>query len=249
MAEKPEDGDVNAEVAIELIEAKGEAGNAGDGAGLAPKPDAQGHASENPASGVPAGDAAEADAKQVSPGVLALVERLLADESDPERKKLLEQLHRAMKQPAPVAKVDRGEGESKDDDEVEKAGRKLSTARLARLKKLLKELEGLIAEVDTASRADRKDEKKADAASDASPDKLADIEAAVGKIAKALGIAGEKKTGDVLNLADAVKDLGKRLDDLEDTPGSKTSLDEGDDEDDETEGAGKGKGSVFKGLL
>jgi HK97 family phage prohead protease len=225
MAVKPEDGDADVEIAVELIEAKGEAGNAGDGAGSAPKPD------------VLAGNAAEADTKQVSPGALAMVERLLASESDPERKKLIEQLLQAMKQPAPVAKADEGE--------VEKAGRKLSSARLARLKKLLKELEGLIGEVDIASSADRKDVKKAEA-SEASPDKLAEIEGAVGKIAKALGIAGDKEAGEVPNIADAVKDIGKRLEDLENTPGSKTSLDEGDEED---EGGKKDKGSVFKGLL
>ena len=108
--------------------------------------------------------------------------------------------------------------------------------------------------MDTASHTDRKGEKKADAASGASSGKLAEIEGTVGKIAKVLGIAGdedggEKDGGQVPNLTDAVKDLKKRIDDLENTPGSKTSLDEGDDEDDETKGGEKGKGSVFKGLL
>ena len=66
------------------------------------------------------------------------------------------------------------------------------------------------------------------------------------QIAKALGVAGAKEGEGVPNLAGAVKDLKKRIDDLENTPGSRTSLDE---QDDETGEGRKGKGKVWKGLL
>jgi hypothetical protein len=148
---------------------------------------------------------------------------------------------------------------------MEKAGRKISSARLTRLKKLLEELKSLIDEVET----DAHGEKKADGASSpvkapadvatgaAGPvggagDTPADAEGMLARIAKALGVAGTKDggpqagDGDVPDLAGAVKELTKRIDDLENTPGSRTSLDEEDQSIDEGR---KGEGEVWKGLL
>jgi hypothetical protein len=179
--------------------------------------------------------------------IVEIVDRMLGklgtDEKDEERKKLLQQVRAiaagaANAGPtAPAQKQGDGDGEA---GQVEKAGRKIAGARLARLKKLLKELEGLITEVDPTSPAEKKTETAGGPA-----DKVAGIEGVVGKIAKALGINGEKEGGDVPDLAGDVKDLRKRLDDLENTPGSKTSLD---DEDGPSEGKKDGK-SVWKGLL
>ena len=96
--------------------------------------------------------------------------------------------------------------------------------------------------MDQASSA----EKKADAGT-ADPDKLAAIEEVVSKVAKALGIP-EGKEGEVPDVAQAVADLRKRLDDLENTPASRTSLEGQEDLADEGK-KGKDKDSVWKGLL
>jgi HK97 family phage prohead protease len=194
--------------------------------------------------------------------IVELVDRLLKDEKDEARKKLLQQIRAiaagaANAYPQPPAKKEETpagaetpsappSGTAGADEDVEKAGRKISGARLARLKKLLDELKSLIAEVDSASA----EEKKADAGN-SDPDRLAEIEDVVAKVAKALGIP-ESKEGEIPNLARAVADLKKRLDDLENTPASKTSLDGQEDLADEEEkdkGKDKDKDSVWKGLL
>lgn len=193
--------------------------------------------------------------------IIGLVDRLLKDEKDEERKKLLQQIRAiaagaANAYPQPPAQKEEPAGGTASDatapgaaEDVEKAGRKISRARLTRLKKLLDELKDLIAEVDIASAGNGTDEKKADAASDAGvpADKVVQIEGTVGKIAKALGITETKDGEEPPNLADAVKELKKRLDDLENTPASRTSLDGQEELADEKKG--KGKDSLFKGLL
>ena len=68
-------------------------------------------------------------------------------------------------------------------------------------------------------------------------------EETLSRISKALGIEEGK---DVPNLAGAVSQLKKRLDELENTPAAKTSLDEGDDAGDGKPGENE---SVWKGLL
>jgi len=190
--------------------------------------------------------------------IVEIVDRMLGklgdDEKDAERKKLLSQI-RAIAAGAtyanpqrPARKEEGGEdpdranaaGGDGGTARVEKSGRKMAGARLARLKKLLKELEGFITEVDPTPEAGKKTETVGEAG-----DKAAGIEGVIGKIAKALGINGEKDGGDVPDLAGAVTDLRKRLDDLENTPGSKTSID---DEDGPGEGKKDGN-SVWKGLL
>ena len=174
--------------------------------------------------------------------VVALVDQLLQAEKDEARKKLLQQI-RAIAAGAANAYPHPGanSGAKKDEPpaatppaeggEVEKAGRKLAGARLVRLKKLLEELKGLIAEVDDAQRNGEDSRAREDGAS-----------GTLARIAKALGIEGEK--GEVPNLAQAVADLRKRLDDLEGAPAARTSLDEGE----EPSGKKDGK-SVWKGLL
>jgi hypothetical protein len=181
--------------------------------------------------------------------IVELVDRLLKDEKDEARKKLLQQVRTiaagaANAYPQPPARKEGAEGEAAADaaapgaeEGVEKAGRKIAGARLTRLKKLLDELKGLIAEVDDAQAAE---------AGAGATGKAADADTTLSKIAKALGI-GETKDGEVPNLATTVEDLKKRLDDLENTPASRTSLDGQEELADE--GKGKGKGSVFKGLL
>jgi len=200
--------------------------------------------------------------------IMELVDKLLKEEKDEARKKVLAQIREIARgagyaYPYPAAKKEEppqgtppgttegktagtpqtqtppapaGEGEPG----IEKAGRKISTARLARLKKLLEELKGLIAEVDSAAAA----EKKADLGDSASSEKVALIEGTVGRIAKALGIT-EGKDDQVPDLAKAVEDLKKRLDDLEGTPAERTSI-EGQEE---LPGEKKEGKTLWKGLL
>ncbi|MHC4249784.1 MAG: DNA adenine methylase, partial [Planctomycetota bacterium] len=176
--------------------------------------------------------AAQKDGAAGGDGVLALIEKLISGETDPERKKALEQVRDALKQP-PVSKAAAGEGG------IEKAGRKVSSARLKRLKSLLEELKSLVSEVDDNS-DDKEAKKTADAGGDGPSDKITEIEGTIGKIAQALGIT-QTKEGEVPNLAETVTGLQKRLDDLEGTPADRASLDEDDEK--------AGKGSVWKGLL
>jgi hypothetical protein len=133
---------------------------------------------------------------------------------------------------------------------VEKAGRKISSARLARLKKLLEELKGFIEEVDGPAPG----EKKA-AAPGRPPDlsavpgtaqagKLAEIETTVARIARTLGLAegdGEEKKP---ALTETVEDLAKRLEALEGAPGQRASL-----EGQESLPGERGPKSVWKGLI
>jgi HK97 family phage prohead protease len=187
--------------------------------------------------------------------IVELVDRLLKDEKDEARRKLLQQVRAiaagaANAYPRPPARKEEGGegaepppagggagGDGAANEDTEKAGRKIAGARLTRLKKLLDELKGLIAEVDDAQAA----ETGAGATG-----KGADADTTLSKIAKALGI-GETEDGEVPNLAKTVGDLKKRLDDLENTPASRTSLDGQEELADEKKG--KGKDSLFKGLL
>lgn len=229
---KPQGGsDMNNEVVVEeeLLEATGE-------------PDADTRISKSES---PPGQAT----KERSPH-LELVDELIAGERDEERKRMLAQI-RALVAGAGDAAAARKEDGAKDESNaatngsasppaiVEKAGRKISTSRLARLKKLLEELKGFIDEVDDPAPS----EKKA-AGGESPPAKLAEIEGTVAQIAKTLGIApgkdGEKKPA----LAETVDNLAKRLDALEKAPGARTSL----DGQEALAGEGDSK-SVWKGLI
>jgi hypothetical protein len=194
-----------------------------------------------PEGGAP-GSVEKKDEAEGEEDVRALVGKLLAGEKDAARRKLIERVL-AIVTARPVSKS--GEDDATDGDAaVAKAGRKLSGDRLARLKKLLVELGGLVAEVDDSSAAAGGTEGAPVAK--AGKGEGADADKTLSKIAKALGI-GESGDGDVPDLAKAVKELKERLDELESTPGSRTSLDGQEDLADE--GKGKGEGSVFKGLL
>jgi hypothetical protein len=122
---------------------------------------------------------------------------------------------------------------------VEKAGRKISTERLARLKKLLEELKGFIDEVEVPPTG----EKNA-AEGGSPPDKLAEIEGAVARIAKTLGIEKDAGKDKKPGLPETVESLAKRLDALEKAPGARTSL----DGQEALAGEGGSK-SVWKGLI
>lgn len=181
---------------------------------------------------------------------LELVDELIAGEADEERKRMLAQIRALVAGAGDAALSARKEDGAKNDSsaapngapspsDVEKAGRKISTSRLARLKKLLEELKGFIDEVDNPAPS----EKKA-AEGESPPDKLAEIEGTVAQIAKTLGIApgkdGEKKPA----LAETVESLTKRLDALEKAPGARTSL----DGQEALAGEGDSK-TVWKGLI
>jgi HK97 family phage prohead protease len=172
--------------------------------------------------------------------ILELIDQLIGGEKDEERKRLLTRLRALVtgsSYPAPARKEDSTVTQA--DAGVEKAGRKISTERLARLKKLLEELKGFIDEVEVPPMG----EKKA-AEGVSPPDRLAEIEGTVARIAKTLGIekdAGkEKKPG----LPETVESLAKRLEALEKAPGERTSLDG-----QETLAGEGGSKSVWKGLI
>ncbi len=160
---------------------------------------------------------------------LELVDQLIAGEKDEGRKGILAQIR------ALVA----SHKEASSPPEVEKAGRKISTERLARLKKLLEELKGFIDEVEVPPEGEKKAGESA-----GPPDKLAEIEGAVAQIAKALGIAPGKDGDKKPALAETVESLTKRLDALEKAPGARTSLDG-----QETLAGEKDSKSVWKGLI
>ena len=182
---------------------------------------------------------------------LELVDQLIAGETDDERKRMLAQIRALVAgagDAAPPAQKEEGakdessaapNGAPSPPSDVEKAGRKISTSRLARLKKLLEELKGFIDEVDNTA----PNEKKA-SEGESPPDKLAEIEGTVARIAKTLGIAEGDGDDKKPVLAETVDNLAKRLDDLEKAPGVRTSL----DGQESLPGEGDGK-SVWKGLI
>ena len=182
---------------------------------------------------------------------LELVDELIAGERDEERKRMLAQIRALVAGAGDATPPARKEDGAKDESsaapngassppgEVEKAGRKISTSRLARLKKLLEELKGFIDEVDETAPSEKKASE-----GESPPDKLAEIEGTFAQIAKTLGIApgkdGEKKPA----LPEKVENLAKRLDALEKAPGARTSL----DGQEALAGEGDSK-SVWKGLI
>jgi hypothetical protein len=182
--------------------------------------------------------------------IVALVDELLAGEEDEARRKSLSELRS-------IAAVDSGPSANKAAaapkadatpptrvraETVEKAGRKISTARLSRLKKLVDELKSFIDEVDTI--ADEKAASEAPAGGTAS-DRVSVMEDTVTKIAKALGIAESPDGSKGPDLVEAVGGLVKRLDALEGVPAVRTSL----DGQEELPGRENGKKAVWKGLV
>lgn len=173
--------------------------------------------------------------------ILELIDQLIGGEKDEERKRLLGRLRALVtgsNYPAPAARKEEPAA-TQPDPSVEKAGRKISTERLARLKKLLEELKGFIDEVEVPAAGEK---KAAEGAS--SPDKLAEIEGAVARIAKTLGIEKDAGKDKKPGLPETVESLAKRLDALEKAPGARTSL----DGQEALAGEGGSK-SVWKGLI
>lgn len=182
---------------------------------------------------------------------LELVDQLIAGETDEERKRMLAQIRSLVAGAGDAASSTRKEDGQKDDanaaaknaasqpSDIEKAGRKISTARLARLKKLLEELKGFIDEVEVLPEGEKKAAETASA-----PDKLAEIEGAVARIAKTLGIEQDAGAEKKPALAETVENLAKRLDALEKAPGARTSLDG-----QEVLAGEGGSKSVWKGLV
>jgi HK97 family phage prohead protease len=180
---------------------------------------------------------------------LELVDQLIAGETNEERKRMLAQIRALVAGAGEAAPSARKEDGEKDDasaaaknapaplSELEKAGRKISTARLARLKKLLEELKGFIDEVEVTPEGEKK-------AAESAPDKLAEIEGTVARIAKTLGIEKDVGQDEKPALAETVDNLAKRLDALEKAPGARTSL----DGQEALPGEGSPK-SVWKGLI
>jgi HK97 family phage prohead protease len=172
--------------------------------------------------------------------ILELIDQLIGGEKDEERKRLLTRLRALVtgsSYPAPARKEDSATAQA--DPNVEKAGRKISTERLARLKKLLEELKGFIDEVEVPPGPEKK------AAEGASPpDKLAEIEGTVARIARTLGIEKDAGKDKKPGLPEMVESLAKRLEALEKAPGARTSLDG-----QEVLAGERGSKSVWKGLI
>jgi len=179
--------------------------------------------------------------------IVEIADKLLAQEKDEERKKLLSQIKAiaagasyAYPYPKPQGKSEQPPLE--DEEPVEKAGRKVSAARLSRLKKLLEELQKFIAEVDTSAASPDEKEKSEPGETDIVK-KLASVEEAIGKLSKSLGLE-EKDAEPKETLVGAVKDIAKRIEALENAPGERSSL----DGQEELADGQKGKG-LWKGLL
>jgi HK97 family phage prohead protease len=113
-------------------------------------------------------------------------------------------------------------------------------------KGLLAQIRTLVASTahkEASSPPEPESEKKA-ADSPAAPDKLAEIEGMVARIAKTLGIVPGKEGEKKPVLAETVEGLAKRLDALEKAPGARTSLDG-----QEALAGEKDSKSVWKGLI
>lgn len=172
--------------------------------------------------------------------ILELIDQLIGGEKDEERKRLLGRLRALVtgsSYPAPARKEESSTTQA--DPGVEKAGRKISTDRLARLKKLLEELKGFIDEVEVPPGAEKKAGESA-----SPPDKLAEIEGTVARITKTLGMEKDAGKDKKPGLAETVEGLAKRLEALEKAPGARTSL----DGQEALAGEGGSK-SVWKGLI
>ncbi|MGQ9589940.1 MAG: HK97 family phage prohead protease [Planctomycetota bacterium] len=172
--------------------------------------------------------------------ILELVDQLIGGEKDEERKRLLGRLRALVtgsSYPAPTRKEESAAAQA--EPSVEKAGRKISTERLARLKKLVEELKGFIDEVEVPPGAEKKATEGA-----SPPDKLAEIEATVSRIAKTLGIEKEAGKDKKPALPETVESLAKRLEALEKAPGVRTSI-----EGQEALAGEQGAKSIWKGMV
>ena len=181
--------------------------------------------------------------------IVQLVDKLLKDEQDDERKKVLSQIREIARgatyaNPSPQGKKDDEPGSV--DDDAQKAGRKVSKSRLEKLKKLLEELQHIISEVDPKQGDEKQDNTAGN--DDALSKKLDSVESTIGKIIKTLGLHEaegdeEGKEKDV-NLVEVIQGLSKRLEAIEGIPAVKTSIDGQEDLADSDKDT-----SLWKGLI
>jgi len=187
--------------------------------------------------------------------IVELVDKLLKEEKDEQRKKVLSQIReiaRGASYAYPNARKDGDPGESGKEGDMEKAGRKMSTDRLTRLKKLLEELQRIISEVDSTK--DQRGNPDDTGTDDSAAQKLDTLEQTVAKLIKTLGIGDDGRGGDTddgkddgkaPNLVQVIEQLSKRLDAIESVPAGRTSLDG-----QEPLAGEKGDGkSIWKGLV
>ena len=168
---------------------------------------------------------------------LFLLDKLIASEKDEKRKAILEEVKILLMKPA-----EKGEDGTWDEDELKKAGRKMSVSRLTRLKKLLADLQEFIAEAEPEQTSEKYEAVKAD---EEVTKKLGSLEEAMGKITKTLGMDETDNNDDgEPTLAGTVERLSKRLDAIEGIPAIKTSI----DGQEPLAGEGKGKG-LWKGMV
>lgn len=125
----------------------------------------------------------------------------------------------------------------KENESMEKAGAKVSKARLARLKKLLSEFMAIVNEVDTQEESEKG--SKPDLAK-----QLGELEGRLSELSKALGVEMEKKDESRPVITEMLKEMSKRLDVIENAPAVKTSIDG-----QEELAEGKGKTTIWKGLI
>lgn len=217
-----------------LLEGSGTAGaeDKGKGKGESPDKNPPGEGMEK-ANGKGGGEEKAPPSPELKQ-ILRLVDRLIANEEDEGRKKVLAQIREIAAGTASKG----AEGGAAGEPEIEKTGRKIASARLSRLKKLLEELQAFVREVEPG-------EENAATAPPTSGElgkRLDDLQGSVKSITDALGI-GEGKPPEPL--AKAVSGLSKRLETLEGKAGARASL----DGQEALAGAGKGGKSVWKGLL
>jgi len=162
--------------------------------------------------------------------IMFLIDKLIAGEKDEKRKVMLQEIKAILSRlaggsyPYPQAKKNE-ESNPGNNDDLEKAGRKISKNRLSKLKKLLEELQQIIAEAEP----NQVEEKKDNQDEDDLIKKLNSLEETMKKITETLGMTEHKdKDGkDEKNptLAETIQRLSKRLDAIEGIPAIKTSID------------------------
>jgi HK97 family phage prohead protease len=203
----------------------------GSGSGEGGKAEGDGKPAEE---GIEKADGGEGKAPPELKQILRLVDRLIANEEDEGRKKVLTQIREIA-----AGTASKADETPPGDPGIEKTGRKIASARLSRLKKLLEELQAFVREVDPGET----EGGQAEPTSGELGKRFDDLQGSVKAISEALGLAEGKPPEP---LAKAVTGLSKRLETLEGKAGARASL----DGQEALAGAGKGGDkSMWKGLL
>ena len=201
--------------------------------------------------------------------IVDMVDKLLADEKDEDRKKVLSQIRTlaagatnasppagtqkeetARKEGDAGAAADQGADASSGrtaallDLGIAKADAAISKPRLRKLKKLVEELQKIILEVEPVDGGEARKDAAPDA-SDPSGKALAGIAEAVKRIEGTLAPKPDAKTGDQKPIEKQVEDLTKRLSTLEGKAGTRASL-EGQEA---LPGDRRGDKSLWKGVV